>query len=387
MGGKKVNFCPKCGTKRMNDAKFCHECGLNYLKFLETYSDINSQARTSNHKGIVIADDNDFVQSYPKELEPVMFRSLYGTNIHDVLFTPDSKYIGACTSDGIVIWDVFTKEEILKIDTKTEDDSLYYSRPADKLFFTPDRKYLVYVKRNQIFKIKLDDLSVVSKYRIDTYRLKKLTISRDGNLLGGVNDTEVIIWSLAENKLVNTIGHKNRVLSIDFTPDSKYIAVEEDKNNEIKFWDYHNLTVVKKLIVSDRYNGFRTEDKENLLKISPNGRNIAYFGKDEYEVSGFMFYRLERTITVNIREIESGNYVTSVVNEIKFHELESIDFSPSSEWMALGTNRGVYLKSIYEENNQIILYDDNIKRSVKFSPNGRFLAAVDKARVDVWKLL
>src|SRR5690606_27552901 len=141
------------------------------------------------------------------------------------VFTPDSKFIGACTSDGIVIWDVLTREKMLKIDTITEDDSLYYSPPADKLYFTLDRKYLIYIKRNQIFKIKLDDSSVVSKCRIDTYRLKKLMISSDGNLLGAVNGSEVIIWSLVENRLINTIGHKNSVLSIDFTPDGKYLVV------------------------------------------------------------------------------------------------------------------------------------------------------------------
>lgn len=373
-----MKYCPQCGVKRIEHSKFCHECGLNFLQVLE-----------QTQKGIVITHDNDVVRTYRDALEPIKIRSFYGKNINDLQFTPDSKYIGACTADGMIIWDIYENGQIAKIDTKTDDDTLYYSSPAEKIFFTPDRKYVMFIKQNKIIKIKLIDLSVDHIYEMHTPRLKKFIISKDGTLLAGVNGKDVFIWSVTENKLVNMISHQNNVHSIDFTPDGKYIAVEEDKREEILLYKYNNISVFKHIATSDRYNGYRRNEKENWIKISPDGMRIAYFCKEQYEVSRFMSRNVETHTSLTIREMESGNYVNSVGNETRFHELTNIDFSPNSEYVAFGTNRGVILKNIaiHTRQEQKTLYEENMKRTVHFSPNGRLLAVADHSKIDIWKLV
>ncbi|MDQ0246477.1 WD40 repeat protein [Bacillus fengqiuensis] len=417
-----MKFCPECGTKRINDSKFCHECGFNYsansVDFIGNFQlELKDRLEKNNQEPIVnktstvsgiennrtfekkevyrdkssniifSTNNNEVVQSYPKNLDPVVIRSMFGGVISSIAFTPNSKYIAACTKYGILIWDIENERKIVEIDTKTDGDK-YYSPPADILHFTPDGNYLIYYKQNYVYVIDLFDNTVKNKFKIN-HSLTKLIISPDGTLFAGIDYTRVVVWNIPEERLVNIISHKEMVESIDFTPDGKYIVIAESKDSYVKFWDFNNLNVAKK------FSTYRRPElacifKHNQIKTSPNGSQITYISEGEHKTSGFIFSTTRKYRSVSLHEIESGKYISSIpVDEDE--EIKSIVFSPNGELTLAGMRFGVYLQNNVNNSAKIPIeqrdtYDID-GYIVDFSPNGRLIATSNGEKINIWKLM
>jgi WD40 repeat protein len=82
----------------------------------------------------------------------------------------------------------------------------------------------------------------ITKPQGHSNKVKSVAFSPDGKYLAsGSNDMMVKLWSVESQKELTTLlGHKDSVFSVAFSPDGKYLASGSD-DNTVKLWSVHSL--------------------------------------------------------------------------------------------------------------------------------------------------
>ncbi|MBL7809119.1 MAG: WD40 repeat domain-containing protein [Saprospiraceae bacterium] len=184
--------------------------------------------------------------------------------VNSVAFSPDSKFLGTCTSDSFKIWNLNNGNVILK----AQD---YYGFKS--LSFSPDSKLLATVSSDKTAKIwDLNTGKPALVFNGHTDLVNSVAFSPDGrHLATGSDDNTAKIWDLKSRKLIFTLeGHMSSVNSVAYSPAGNLLATGSN-DKTVKIWDLKSRKIHLNLAV-----GF--SGSVSVVAFSPGGEKIATGG-------------------------------------------------------------------------------------------------------------
>ncbi len=277
-----------------------------------------------------------------------------------VAFSPNGKTIASAAGRAIILWDIVTQQELVRME---------------------------------------------SEYIIDT-----LSASHDGALIAGAGwDGLVKVWEVNTGQLINTFRHDAWVNSITFSPTEDILA-SSSGDRTVKLWDTITGTEIYTI---------QNPDVTDAVAFSPDGKTLAWNGAGTYTLpdtinlwdmttqSLVAVYEIPTSVSnfinclalspdgktfvtvdhfydiVKVWDINTGNTIDlGHIGLSPFHfdlpnrGLTPISFSPDSTMLATGGTRGVKLWDVNTGRNvaNIPIKPRHSVTHVSFSPDGRTLA-------------
>lgn len=286
---------------------------------------------------------------------------------------------------------------------------LRHSREVRRLAFSPDGKLIASVGDDYTLRI-WDTHSgkpVQSIFLVDQNAY--LYFSPNGKSLASTfGDSKIIVWDLATGKARFTIkGQKFSRSTITFSPDGKYLLTD-GPDGGFSFWDAHTGVFYRRssqllqdvsavrfiskhdaLVVrrnSDSLDFFRLSTDKGSCTISRDpdkgrlrvGKGYWPFVSISPDGQWIAAYSIDRSASVwNVR---TGTERCRLPATSGDDELFSMDISRNGKHLAINALRGIRLWDL--SSRQLLLSVPHITKSdVRFSPDGRILAAGSGRRV------
>ena len=287
-----------------------------------------SIAPSSQEASMVVSDsgiDLSGVATAPKVSVPSVAKGVWREvatlkghrdRVWSVTFSPDGKFLASGSWDNTVkVWEVGSWREVATL--KGHEDRVY------SVTFSPDGKFLASGSDDKTVKVWRDKKVKVWKVGIGSWRgvatLKghedrvwSVTFSPDGKFLAsGSYDNTVKVWEVGSWREVATLkGHEDWVFSVTFSPDGKFLA-SGSRYKTVKVWDVGSWREVATL------KGHR--DHLWSVTFSPDGKFLASGSRDK---------------TVKVWDVGSWREVAT----LKGHEgVASVSFSPDGKFLASGS--------------------------------------------------
>ena len=187
--------------------------------------------------------------------------------ITNIAFSPDGNAIVGTSWGGLIqnqVWSIVTKERIA---TFSPDGGI-----GGAVAFSPNGKTIASTARRTIILWDIvterELVRMESEYTIDT-----LSVSHDGALVAGAGaDGLVKVWNVNTGQLINTFRHNDRVNSIAFSPTENILA-SGSQDKTVKLWD----TVIGTEIYT-----IQNPDIIGAVAFSPDGKILAWKGAGTY---------------------------------------------------------------------------------------------------------
>ena len=312
--------------------------------------------------------------------------------VNSIAFSPDGNAIVGTSRNQLIqnqVWSIVTKE---KIATFSPDGGI-----GGAVAFSPNGKTIASAGQRTIILwdivTKQELVRMESEYIIDT-----LSVSHDGALVAGAgSDGLVKVWAVNTGQLKNTFRHDGRVNSIAFSPTENLLA-SGSGDTTVKLWD----TVIGREIYT-----IRNPDRIGAVAFSPDGKTLGWQGAGThtlpdtinlwdmatqsliavYEIPTSIFNLInclalspdgKTFVTVDhfydivkVWDINTGNTI-----DLGHIGLTPISFSPDSTMLATGGTRGVKLWDVNTGRNvaNIPIEPRSSVTHASFSPDDRTLA-------------
>lgn len=225
-----------------------------------------------------------------------------------------------------------------------------------------------------------------------------MAYSPDGRYVAsGGQDNTIIIWDLYSRKeLRKLIGHTSFVNYISYSPDGKFLA-SGSLDKTIRIWNVETgdelqclktesqIVYVNYLKNSDFIISAAFQESSFLLWNLKSGKIIKniivedefYFDTNVINVDGDFIITVGYA-TLKIWDIESGKKIKEL--KIDNFEFASADFSPIAKEIAVTDQNNVYVYDLktLKKIREFKFYGDFPKRSIKYSPDGKyFILGID----------
>lgn len=389
--GKSMKFCPQCGIKRIEKSNFCYECGFNFregiLKQRDLLEEPSSQKDIIEDEqfsiNLIKGSKNEPVNTYQEgKLQPVLYKQFGDEEIYKLTFSSDDNFIIAFTNNEIQMWDIQSEEKIIGIQNEGVNSSNSIISLFNKVNHIPKEKYTYFLAEDKICTLDTSTGSISLKTISEIDQFTKFTaISRKGDLIAFVKFSEVLFWSVSEEKVVHKLYTENSIITgVDFSPQADLIAVAY--HNEITIWDYWNSKIITKFKAPNILLGGKG------IKFSPDGARIACMANDSWEEDGLIFTKTVRQKVVRIYNLNKNNDSENSFFLERSEEFLDYCPSPNSELVGIATNYGV--KLLYKRTQNLIKELVGIsgnKAKVYFSHGGHFVATTEGRTIKVWKLV
>ena len=315
-------------------------------------------------------------------------------DIPHVSFSPDGKTLASSVRDAVRLWNV---------GAWTERAVLRHSGWVESVSFSPDKRTLATTASSSNRDVYLWDIETgeqIGALTGHTKRVKSVSFSpSDGVFLASAGDDGAFLWDVAARQKIATLTLEP-LRSVTFSPDrdSKMLA-SSGYDGTVRLWNIEARTQIAVLNKDGVYN----------LSFSPNGKKLTGFGRYGRSIllwdvdtgteiamipadipragdvfSSVSFSPDSRILasagydpgTVHLWDIATGNekiMVTRHTGGVSYGStrgIASVSFSPDSEMLASGGQRGTVRLWNVETRTEIVELsgDAGPVRSVRFSP-------------------
>ncbi|MFD7498526.1 trypsin-like peptidase domain-containing protein [Streptomyces sp. NPDC059832] len=294
-----------------------------------------------------------------------------------VAYSPDGAMIVTGSPRGrIVLWDARTHRKTGELRLHQEDDGVLLS----DLALSPDGTTLAATVTS--FRTSASDKSAVQLWDVQRKRrtatlkghtgwVQSLAFSPDGGTLAtGANDATTHLWDVRTHRSVATLtGPSGTVFALAFSPDGRTLA-SAGQNQAVWLWDVQTRVA---LTVLNGHTG-----TVNALAFSPDGATLASGSADATVRLWDMRIGQPRATIAR----PAGSEPRTMVSEPK------ATFSPDGKMLAVSDDYGgvrLYNARTRHALGRLTGASGSVS-SVRFSPDGRFVAASshDSPAVLLW---
>lgn len=377
------------------------------IRRLDTY--VISIAFSPDGERFATAETGDHASLWDSSNGNLVAILQHNDQVNDVVFSPDGKRLATFSINDTRLWNGVTGEQLALLDRE---------KWIEVKSFSPDSTQLATVSGNNV---KLWD-GVTGKPLSTLHHevpVRDLRYSPDGHYVATVigDDSEttriyksnaVVIWNTITKKQVASIPYKEEVTTIDFSPNSKYIAVASIDHTATIWSNDEGESIIS----------VTHEDAINDIAFSPDGTRFATASSDFTakvwdSSSGAQLTRLPHGIEV--REVSfsldgtrlatytwggqylwdsaGGSFIRSVPIQGKLvgggvaDNLDRILFSPDSKYFATAFDfdNVVRLWNSTKGNQLFSFTHDRYGVSdMAFSPNSKKLITADFGSIRIW---
>jgi len=281
--------------------------------------------------------------------------------IYTIAFNPAGNLL-ATGGHGIVLWDVYTGREIMRLDDEERVS------PIHAIVFSPNGKILVSSGGRAISLWHIEKGQKLKHFDSHEGTIKTIALSPNGEMLA--SDTGIGGLVLLRNIFTGQIlrqfeGHQGEVNGIAFSPDGQFLASCDDEM--VHLWNVQTGEKLKDFIhPQKRFN------KVHAIAFSPNGQQLISGTWDG---------------SVHLWEVNSGQQQNCL--EENTGSVQSLAFHPQGHCFAAGfSDHKIRLWNIYTA--QEILYLEGHTggiNAIAFNPNGTLLASgSEDKKVQLWDM-
>ena len=300
--------------------------------------------------------------------------------IGDVTFTSDGRYLVSAADDKVVrVWDLETGETVR---TLRGQIAAGHEGKIFAMALSPNEQWLAVGGFMGTFTgTNHEEIGTIRLYNFPTGELVTLLKGHDNvvlslafspdsrYLLSGSGDFNAIIWDINQQQRLHTLkGHTNHIYAVAFAPDSKRV-VTGSYDQSLRLWRVANGGLIAKL------EGHT--DKVQSVAISPQDGTIASGSWDH---------------SIRLWDGVTGQFIKTLANQGT--QVGSLSFSPDGGYLVSGVSmqRGHFYCHVwsYPSGKEIVTYKehDNIVLATAVSPDGRWVATGggSNQEIHLWNL-
>jgi WD40 repeat protein len=306
--------------------------------------------------------------------------------ILDVAFTPDGRYLVSAGQDKVIrVWDIETGETVrmFRGQIGAGSEGKIYA-----MALSPDGRWLAVGGllagiREEKTAIRLYNFAsgqLVALLKGHTNVVLSLAFSPDSRfLVSGSSDSNARLWDLASkvsalggakatvlNAKHTLTGHTDDIYAVAFTPDSQRVVTGSD-DHTLRLWQVADGKLLATLTGHT--------DKVYSVAISPQDGTIA---------SGSLDY------TIRLWEGQTGRLIKTLANQGT--QVGSLSFSPDGRYLISGVGSAPHHCHVWSipDGQEIVTYrgHDNVVIATAISPDGRWVATGggNHQEIHLWSL-
>jgi WD40 repeat protein len=278
--------------------------------------------------------------------------------VEKVTWSPDGKYIAACSSDNSVqVWEAATGNRVTELTN--------FQGGVYNLAWSPDGNYLATDSSGPMSVEKIWDVKTWNVIHILELPVNVLgrgiSWSPDSQTLAIVGSEGVLLWDITAERIAGRLDLVAGALSPAWSPDGKSIAfatAEDSHSSEGYIAIWHPYTGVGSQNVTDIQALPGDAGLPHRIAWSPDSQRLASSGNN----------------TIPVWDVASGKNIAS----LKGHSMEvkSVDWSPDGKSIASGSSDGTTrIWNVADGSNMAIYKHGDMVLDVEWSPDGQFLAS------------
>jgi WD40 repeat protein len=189
----------------------------------------------------------------------------YDTRFADessILFTPDGQRLVFFDRDNVMVYDVFSIDEIGRVNDAASSYTALAIAGKAKMFASMSQNHVVRIGT-------LDTVKEIAQFNADKRTVRAIDLSPDGKTLATGNDVgQIHLWDTATGKERVLFDAPDEIGEIGFTPDGRNLLTVGGRS--LRFWDLDKAREQQRLELPDG----------EVLGLSPDQRTLVMVGSD-----------------------------------------------------------------------------------------------------------
>ena len=317
-----------------------------------------------NGQLLATGGDNGIVRLWNLQGQQIAELPGHRNSIWGISFSPDGQRLATAGYDSTVsVWNLQTHQQI---------EELRHESHVWSVSFTPDGQQLATGDNQGTIRLwNLQSRQPRTELRGHQGAVWSIAFNRNSqgqatsrvDMVSTGNDGTIRLWNLQDKYVAEFKEHKEKVRSIDFTPDGQYLATGDEKGF-VRLWNLHDRRLAAKF-------GGKC-DAINSLSFSRTSQQLA---------SG------DEKGSVCLWNLQNRQLVARFKGY--FYPITNLSFSPNGQQLAVAGKEDftTHLRNLQGQLLATFSHEQQGVNGISFSPNGEQLATVGNDRTArLWNL-
>lgn len=296
--------------------------------------------------------------------------------ITDACFSPDGKEFITVTKKGeVFLWDL--KSEKINLKSKAHDETI------TSVCFSPDGKYFVTTSEDNYIILWKRTGEIIGKRRLSA-DVFDAAFSPDSNIFAAVKNSEIFVWNLDFEELLNieNEGYKYTKIAIDkdnniYTTCNDSLFIWNKKGKFLRKIKEHQGEILKIKFLENNSNFITTSADKTLILWDKNANVIDRLNGHDNAVLDAVVLEKKRKIISISADKTFRTWKTNNVRKGKFRKFKNIlyyaEFSDRQELITASKKQAIVYDRTGKEKIRLRGHNQSVI-CARFSPNNEYYA-------------